>query len=108
MKSKAKEVVDKTTRLIEMQDEIENSIKNIDNVIKEQEELISFIEEKAEGKFQDLIKGLKESNEGYKKQKDTLTKRFINIQMVTLSLKDDATKRIIEALLIGLGLEEND
>lgn len=108
MKAKVKEVVDKTTRLVEMQDEIENSIKNIDNVIKEQEELITFIEEKAEGRFQDLIKGLKESNEGYKKQKETLNKRFINIQMVTLSLKDNVTKRIIEALLIGLGLEEND
>ncbi len=108
MKAQVKKKVDKTTRLIEMQDEIEKSMQNIDKVLKEQEELIAFLEEKAEGKFPDLVNGLKESNEGYKKQREKLDIRYKNLQAVTLGIKVDAVKILVESLLIALGLEEND
>lgn len=105
IKEKAQEQEIKT-RLIEMQDDIRETIRNAEKVKDEQELLIEVIQksDKAEY-FDEFCKQLKETAESVNDQINSLQNKLENLQTVNTAISDDSgTERLINALCQAFGI----
>ena len=113
MKAKVnkEEKIEFTQRFIEMQDEIDASLKNMIKVVEQEEKLVKVLENQKEEDFTEFVEDLKNTINELKEKYKTLLERYKNLQIINQIIKDNniGDKNIVDVfktLLIALGLEK--
>lgn len=98
-------VKDEVYRLIEMCDEMENSIKNVEKVKKEQQYLIDILSKVKDDKLKPLINELTAQLKNLNNQSETLKERTDTLRFICENCeKDEGVRALINNLLYALGV----
>lgn len=112
MENEAKSVkfVNYTYRFSEMESEIENSINNVDNVIKEHKKLIAILDtDEHKEDFAEFVKSLYEQVNVLEEQKRVMSYRLECLKhVINLSMSDDTYAFLVSMLLECIGLENKE
>lgn len=95
----------KIYRLEEMHDEMQQGIKNVENIITDQTHLVETLEEIERPEFGPLISSMKEQIENMKEQVSILSERKKELfEVLEISKENETVTKVLDKLIIALGL----